>query len=303
MVQYVKKDGVNMKEINKKDVLEKFIDDLSKPVKNISHENHYINCCLNSIMKWDDKSYWKQINLNSQNLLNKSIKELCENENYHIRSSSDVSNKIYIRIYGNKKIVGNDYHGYLLWATLRNISIKEAMRELTDDDFKDYRISHVWGCTKNFYLNNLPFNFFAIPSFCYCLSDKNNGGKIGEKFRFKLKKQVIEKCHDSIVLYNRKMVELADNIMKNLNEYIIYIANTNSKKLENEKEYYVQRISFILEQFILIPNYVSKIDVEVDDDEWKDWIENGLKIFIYEKKNNEIKFNKKYLENKSKLLN
>ncbi len=265
---------------NKIDVLSEFINKLKlKPL----NENYYIECCLNSIMGWKDTEYWKRINLNSQELLDLSIDKFIE-EKYYIRSSSKESNEIYEKIYG-KNFVGNDYHGYLLWATLKNISKKEAIKILTDDDFKDYRISHVWGCTKNIYLNNLPFNYFAIPSFCYCLSDKNNGGRIGEKFRLKLKKQVIKNCDKSIILYNNKMIKLANSIMKNLKTCI------NNKEINIEKDYFSQRISFILDQFILIP--INGNDVEK--------IEYGLKIFEF--KENEIVFSEEYLKAKKDKFN
>ena len=145
-------------------------------------------------------------------------------------------------------------------------------------------------------MNNLPFNYFAIPSFCYCLSDKNNGGKIGADFRLKLKKQVINKCHESIILYNKKMIQLANSILKNLNDYINDMSSSKSKKIKSEKDYFSQRLRFILDQFILIPNRVSNSDYLLD--EWNELIENGLNIFIYEKDDKQVKFSQEYKDAK-----
>ncbi len=283
-----------------KDVLNKFIDSLAlKPL----NKERYIDCCLKSIMNWEDNKYWKQINFNSQKLLNMAESELYQR--YHIRNSSNNSNTIYNKIYKitnpkEKGIIGDDYHGYSLYAALNYKTEEEIKKkELTDEYFKDYRISHIWGCTKNIYLNNLPFNFFAIPSFCYCLSDKNNGGEIGKNFRFKLKCRVITKCGNSIALYNKKMIEKAADIKNILNNYKKDLAKIKSKegKKDSEKDFFSQRINFILDQFILIPTFVSKKDVKVDKNKWNSWIENGLRIFIYE--NDEIKFNKEYIKYKS----
>lgn len=269
-----------MSEVKTKDVLKDFIKDLSElsPLT----EQEYISCCIKSIMEWENEEYWNNINKKSRELLDMDVKDLCNNK-YRIRTSYDETNNIYKKIYEREEIVGNDYHGEHLYETLRGISFKQAKKELGDLEkseefkdgyFKDYRISHVWGCTKNIYLNNLPFNYFAIPSFCYCLSDKNNGGEVGKKFRRELKAKVVKKCQENVELYNKKMVSLSKKYLKNLNNYLENMS-------EQVKKHAPQRLPYVLGQFILIP-----IDIK------SDCLEEGLKIFKFE--DNKVSFTDEY---------
>lgn len=265
--------------MNELKVYSKFVENLSK--YETLTEKEYIDCCIKSIMGWNDKTYWERINEESNYILNSNINLVYKN--YKIRGSSDKTNEIYKFIYNNDEVVGNDYHGYNLWKVIKGITFEEAKKEIKDKGsdycFRDYRICHIWPCTKNIYLNNVPFNFFAIPSFCYCLSDTNNGGEVGLVFRKKLKKSIIKNCSSNIKIYNEKMIGLSNTLLDRMNKYI------NKVSIEElKKEHFSQRIIYILNQFILIP---------LNNNEY---LEDGLKIFEYNE--NKIKFTFEYLQQK-----
>ena len=257
--------------MNELKVYSKFVENLSK--YETLTEKEYIDCCIKSIMGWNDKTYWERINEDSKNILKYSFSEVCNV--YRIRASYESTNEVYRAIYGNNILIGGDGHYEHLCRLLLEISEKEAEDIIKKKFFWDYRVSHIWPCTKNIYLNNLPFNFFAIPSFCYCLSDDKNGGDIGEKFRIKLKKYIVKQCSESIKIYNNKIIELSDEILKRMNKYL------DSK---SNKSYMRQRFKYVLNQFILIP---------LNNEEY---LEDGLKIFEYDE--NKVKFTDEYLKQK-----
>lgn len=206
-----------------KDNLEIFLEDYCNKLKvNDKSNEKFIECILNCILGLNCEEYWNNIKVNESNYFK-----------FGIRDHNSKHDIIYKYLWGNKK---------------ERINYKNQIKKI----FKkchievllgEYDYCHIWGCTRNPYLNNALWNIYVIPKFCSYLTDKEYGGEIGSIIRKKIKNKIKEECKSEIIKYNQFMY----NRFNSTTKYYRYIIN---KEYEND----VKNINmkYIYNQLILI---------------------------------------------------
>jgi len=133
-----------------------------------------------------------------QNIINSNIDEYC------IENVNDGHRKCYESIYRNINI---NYHK----TDLKNKIVKK-LRKIYDfskidkngEISKHYKFCHIWGCSRNPWLNCAYWNTWFVPYIYAELTEEKRCGKVGEKFRKKLKKEIVNNgtIKDYIIDYN-----------------------------------------------------------------------------------------------------
>ena len=185
--------------------------------------------------------------------LDNSYVKLIINTKYRscLRTTNEGHRKTYDKLYENidKLYQKNDlpFCNYNKNNTSSK-DILERLIELPSNYQKHYEFCHIWGYSRNPWLNNAYWNTYFIPYYWAYLTDKNKGGDFGNDFSKYLKKTIISNkfVKEKIIQYNRDF-------------YSYFTENQNIKILEEymkEPESYGNNskvnMNYILEQLVLI---------------------------------------------------